>query len=82
MSDRQRRLGLRLLELEAGIATNVDDYSPDLVHYASSRTVGRAARLAMLVRGQDVIEDERRLRMIAARELHIVGGSFDDAKRA
>ncbi|HZI08157.1 MAG TPA: hypothetical protein VEZ71_29325 [Archangium sp.] len=46
-----------------------------------SRSVGQAARLAMLIKGQDVIEDERKLRKIAAMELQITGAGFDSVKR-
>ena len=64
------RIGLRLLEVETGIATNIEDKnSPELVDYEISRVAGQAARLAMLIRGQDVIEDELRLKKIAALEL-------------
>lgn len=80
-SAQQSRLGLRLLELEIGLAENVEATSPELVDYETSRIAGQAARLAMLIKGQDVIEDERRLRKIAAGELKISGPSFDAVKR-
>ncbi len=82
MSDEFTRTGLRLLELEAGLAENVVPESVELVDYEATRVHGRAARLAMLVRGQDIIEDVRRLRMLAAAELKISGADFDAAVRA
>ncbi|MDB4433324.1 hypothetical protein N9166_01155, partial [bacterium] len=82
MTDKSTRTGLRLLELEAGLAENVRPESVELVDYEASRVHGRAARLAMLVRGQDVIEDVRRLRQIAAAELKISGADFNAATRA
>jgi hypothetical protein len=63
MANNAVRIGLRLLEFECGITTNIDDsHSAELVDYEVSRTAGQAARLAMLIRGQDVIEDEQRLK--------------------
>ncbi len=77
----EQRYGLRLIELEIGLATNVDEHSPGMVDYEISRTVGQAARLAMFVRGLDVIEDEQRLKKIAALELRISGPAYTAAKR-
>ncbi len=75
-------IGLRLLEFECGVATNVDDsHSAELVDYELSRTAGQAARLAMLIRGQDVIEDERRLKKVAAIELGISPPEYSSARR-
>jgi len=77
-----RRVGLRLLEFECGVATNVDDtHSAELVDYEVSRSVGQAARLAMLIRGQDVIEDEHLLKKVAALELGISPPEYGAAKR-
>lgn len=76
-----KHIGLRAVELEIGIATNVDPASSGLVDFEVSRVIGQAARLAMLIRGQDVIEDERRLKMIAARELRIAAAEYNAAKR-
>jgi len=76
------RIGLRLLELECGIASNIDDQnSAELVDYELSRAAGQSARLAMLIRGQDVIEDEQRLKKIAAIELGIHPAEYTVAKR-
>ncbi len=76
------RVGLRLLEFECGVHANVDDsHSAELVDYEASRTAGQAARLAMLVRGQDVIEDEQRLKKIAAIELGMTPPEYASAKR-
>ena len=76
------RIGLRLLELECGIAANIDDTnSAELVDYEISRAAGQSARLAMLIRGQDVIEDEQRLKKIAAIELGIHPAEYNVAKR-
>jgi hypothetical protein len=76
------RIGLRLLELESGIASNIDDQnSAELVDYEVSRATGQSARLAMLIRGQDVIEDETRLKKIAAIELGIHPAEYTVAKR-
>src|ERR1700733_8076008 len=76
------RIGLRLLEFECGIAANIDDTSSaELVDYETSRAAGQAARLAMLIRGQDVIEDEQRLKKIAAHELSIHPAEYTVAKR-
>jgi len=76
------RVGLRLLELECAIQANVDDsHSAELVDYEVSRTAGQAARLAMLIRGQDVIEDELRLKKLAAIELGISPPEYAAAMR-
>jgi hypothetical protein len=45
------RIGLLLLEIEIGLATNVAPESPEFVDYHVSRSVGQAARLAMLIKG-------------------------------
>lgn len=82
MSKNSVRIGLRLLEFECGIASNIDDTnSAELVDYEASRAAGQAARLAMLIRGQDVIEDEQRLKKIAAHELGIHPAEYTVAKR-
>jgi hypothetical protein len=76
------RIGLRLLEFETGVASNIDDTnSAELVDYYASRTAGQAARLAMLIRGQDVIEDQTKLKKIAALELGMTVPEFAAAKR-
>ncbi|MGH9444351.1 MAG: helix-turn-helix transcriptional regulator [Terriglobia bacterium] len=76
------RIGLRLLEFESGVAANIDDAnSAELVDYEISRAAGQAARLAMLIRGQDVIEDEQRLKKIAAVELGLHPAEFTIAKQ-
>jgi hypothetical protein len=76
------RIGLRLLEFECGVAANIDDTnSAELVDYELSRSAGQSARLAMLIRGQDVIEDEQRLKKIAAIELGIHPAEYNVAKR-
>jgi predicted DNA-binding transcriptional regulator AlpA len=76
------RVGLRLLEFECGVSANIDDtHSAELVDYEASRSVGQAARLAMLIRGQDVIEDEQRLKRIAALELGVSPAEYSVAKR-
>jgi hypothetical protein len=82
MTKNSVRIGLRLLEFECGIAANIDDTnSVELVDYESSRAAGQAARLAMLIRGQDVIDDEQRLKKIAAHELSIHPAEYTVAKR-
>lgn len=76
------RAGLRLLEFECGVHANVDDsHSAELVDYETSRTAGQAARIAMLVRGQDVIEDELRLKKVAAIELGMSPPEYAAAKQ-
>ena len=76
------RVGLRLLEFECGVQSNVDDsHSAELVDYELSRTAGQAARLAMLVRGQDVIEDEQRLKKVAAIELGMTPPEYGAARQ-
>lgn len=82
MKNNPVRIGLRLLEFECGIAANIDDTnSAELVDYEFSRSAGQAARLAMLIRGQDVVEDEQRLKKIAAHELGIHPAEYTVAKR-
>lgn len=82
MAKNSVRIGLRLLEFECGIAANIDDTnSAELVDYETSRAAGQAARLAMLIRGQDVIEDEQRLKKIAAHELGVHPAEYTVAKR-
>lgn len=82
MAQNSVRIGLRLLEFECGIASNIDDAnSAELVDYEMSRAAGQAARLAMLIRGQDVIEDEQRLKKIAAYELGIHPAEYTVAKQ-
>lgn len=81
MGNDATRIGLRLLELECGIASNIDQASPELVDYELSRATGQSARLAMLIRGQDVIDDETRLKKIAAMELGIRPAEYTVAKR-
>ncbi len=76
------RTGLRLLELETAISRNLDVRgSAELVDYDSSRVAGQAARLAMLIRGQDVIEDEQRLKKLAAVELGISASEYSVIRR-
>lgn len=76
------RIGLRLLEFECGVETNIDDmHSAELVDYEASRTAGQAARLAMLVRGQDVIDDEQHLKKVASHELGMTPPEYNAAKR-
>lgn len=75
------RIGLRLNEVEAAISENVDHASPELVDYEVTRTHGQAMRIAMIVRGQDVIEDESRLKKILAAELQITPQEYQSAKR-
>lgn len=82
MAHNSVRIGLRLLEFECGIATNIDDAnSAELVDYETSRSTGQAMRLAMLIRGQDVIEDEHRLKKVAAVELGMHPAEYSVAKR-
>jgi predicted DNA-binding transcriptional regulator AlpA len=76
------RIGLRLFEFESGVAANIDDAnSAELVDYEISRAAGQAARLAMLIRGQDVIEDEQRLKKIVAVELGLHPAEYTVAKQ-
>lgn len=76
------RIGLRLLEFECAITANIDfSHSAEMVDYETSRAAGQATRLAMLIRGQDVIEDEQRLKKIAALELGILPPEYYVAKR-
>jgi len=76
------RIGLRLLEVECGIDANIDDmHAAELVDYEASRTAGQAARLAMLVRGQDVIEDELHLKKVASLELGMTPPEYTAAKQ-
>jgi hypothetical protein len=78
----QTRVGLRLLEFETGVSSNIDDsHSAELVDYEASRTAGQAGRMAMLVKGQDVIEDETKLKKVAALELGISGPEYSAVKR-
>lgn len=51
-----------ILKIEASLAANIDPYSAELVEYVATREVGRAARLAMRIRGMDVIKDKNYLR--------------------
>src|SRR5437773_8729451 len=76
------KVGLRLLELECAISANVEDSnSAELVDYDVSRTAGQAARLAMLIRGQDVIEDEQRLKRVVAIELGMSPAEYKAARQ-
>jgi len=76
-------IGLRLLEFETGLASNIDDTnSAELVDYEASRIAGQAARVAMLVKGQDVIDDEVRLKKLLAVELGLSGPEYSAVKRA
>ena len=76
------RLGLRLFELEIGLSENVEDAkSAELVDYEVSRIAGQAARLAMVVRGQDIIEDEQTLKKLVAHGLGISPADYREAKR-
>lgn len=75
------RVGLRLVELEAGLAENVESNSPELVDYETTRTHGQAMRIAMTVRGQDVIEDETLLKKVVTSELQITPQEYQSAKR-
>lgn len=75
------RIGLRLHEVEAAMAENLDHASPELVDYEATRTHGQAMRIAMIVRGQDVIEDEIRLKKIVTAELQITPQEYQSAKR-
>ena len=76
------RLGLRLFELEIGLTENIEDArSAELVDYEVSRIAGQAARLAMVVRGQDVVEDEQTLKKLVAHGLGISPAEYREAKR-
>lgn len=76
------RAGLRLFELETAISKNLEDRaSAELVDYEVSRTAGQAARVAMLIRGQDVIEDERQLKKLASVELAVSPPELESALR-
>lgn len=82
MAQNSVRIGLRLLEFECGVASNIDDAnSAELVDYETSRSAGQATRLAMLIRGQDVIEDEQRLKKVAAVELGLHPAEYTVAKQ-
>jgi hypothetical protein len=75
-------VGLRLLELETGVSSNIDDtHSAELVDYEASRTAGQAARMAVLIKGQDVIDDEIRLKKLVALELGMSGPEYSAAKK-
>jgi hypothetical protein len=78
MSTKERRIGLRLFELESAFASNLDPTSPRLRSYKQSRLLGQAARLAQLIRGLDVIDNLDRLVAIAAGQLKIDPMHFDD----
>jgi hypothetical protein len=76
------RIGLRLLEFECGVDANIDDtHAAELVDYEVSRSTGQAARLAMLIRGQDVIEDELHLKKVASHELGMTPPEYNVAKQ-
>lgn len=82
MSKDAVRVGLRLLEFECGVHANVDvSHSAELVDYEASRTAGQAARVAMLIRGQDVIDDEQRLKRVVTIELGMTPPEYTAAKR-
>lgn len=66
-----KRIGLRVREIEASLAANIDPYSAELVEYVNTREIGRAARLAMPIRGMDIIKDKAYLARIATSELKI-----------
>ena len=76
-----KRTGLRVHEIEACLAANIDPYSAELVEYVNTREVGRAARLAMLIRGMDIIESKTYLARIAASALKIDPTSFESVLR-
>jgi len=73
-----KRIGLRVHEIEASLAANIDPYSSELVEYINTREIGRAARLAMLIRGMDVIKDKKHLARIATSELCIDPTAFEN----
>jgi len=75
------RVGLRLVEVETALAENVESASAELVDYEVTRTHGQAMRIAMTIRGQDVIEDETRLKKILTSELQITPQEYQSAKR-
>lgn len=82
MATSDTRLGLRLFEFETGVHENVDaTNSAELVDYDASRTAGRAARVAMILRGQDVIEDEQNLKKLLAYGLGISPNDYRAVKR-
>ena len=76
--NKNRRIGLRLYEVETAFASNLHPASPGLLHYRKTRLLGQAARLAQLIRGVDVIEDVDRLSAIAAAQLNIDPMHFDN----
>ena len=63
------------------LPTSMISHSAELVDYELSRTAGQAARIAMLIRGQDVIEDELRLKKVAAIELGMTPPEYMEARR-
>ena len=76
------RLGLRLFELETGLSENIEDAnSAELVDYEVSRVAGQASRIAMVLRGQDVIEDEHTLKKLLAHGLGVSPAEYKSAKR-
>lgn len=81
MNVEKKRIGLRVHEIEASLAANIDPYSAELVEYVNTREIGRAARLAMLIRGMDIIKDKSHLARIATSELKIDPTSFENVIR-
>jgi len=74
----KKRIGLRVHEIEASLAANIDPYSSELVEYVNTREIGRAARLAMLIRGMEAIKNKSHLARIATSELKIDPTSFEN----
>nr|WP_227457248.1 hypothetical protein [Micromonospora purpureochromogenes] len=68
--------GLRCHDIHNGLR-NVDPNSATLTPLADTRTVGMAASLASLVRGQDIVSDAEALKTIVAEQLDISPYAFN-----
>jgi len=70
------QLGLRCHDVHTGLR-NVDPNSATLTPLADTRTIGMAASLACLVRGQDIVPDAEALKAIVAEQLDISPYAFN-----
>jgi len=73
-----RRVGLRLYEVESAFGAVLSATSPGLRHFKRTRLMGQALRLAQLIRGMDVIDNPDRLEAIAAAQLRIDPMQFEN----
>src|SRR5438094_8197431 len=69
-------IGLRAYDIAIGFR-NLEERSGVLTEFSPTHTIGMAAVLANAIKGQDIVQDARKLKIIAAEVLKINPYAFD-----